>query len=464
MKLRANKLPIIVILILLLFACSMCVVNAASVTVKTATGKVNSDNGAFIRSKASTDSEVVYCADDNTKLTINKEVFVKKTSTKKADKWYYVTVKKKNGYIRSDLVDSISYSAVNGKTTDLINYRTGPGTTFKSVGTIKKGKSVSIVLKANVKGSSAVWYKIKKSNKYYYVKKTYVKLTSTATTTKKTTTPTSKVTVDVSGESLPSNIGMGSSFALKGEITASQPIEKVKFGIKNSKDAWVTYKELNTSGSHFNIADIDEYIKFGILTTGSFKYVGYVYIGGKSYTVIDHSFKVIKLKGPETILATAMQLAWPYGTPESKYCSKSETGEPDSDYKLATASLGYSGRIDDCSVFVRTVCVYSGYDKDYPGNITKQWDYLASSDKWTKVSTASDKYALEDELQPGDVVIYRKGSSSWHTCIYAGKIDGTGCIAEASRTLYYYGFIRKGITKITKTTDKELFAVYRAAS
>ncbi len=462
MKLRVKRLPIILTLLLLLFACGVCSVIAASVTVKTATGKVDSNNGAFIRAKASTDAEVIFCADDNTKLTIHKEVFVSKTSTKKVDKWYYVTVKKKTGYIRSDLVDNITYSAVKGKTTDLINYRTGPGTTFKSVGTIKKGKSVSIVLKANVKGSSAVWYKIKKSNKYYYVKKTYVKLTSTSTTNTKPTT--SKVTIDVSGESLPSNLGKGSSFALKGEVTASKAIEKVRFGVANSKGTWVTYKDLKVGGSTFNIADIDEYIKFGILTTGTYKYIGIVYISSKEYKIIDHSFKVVNLKGPELILDTALKLAWPYGTPESKYCSKSETGEPDSDYKLATSSLGYSGRIDDCSVFVRTVAVYSGYDKNYPGNITKQWDYLASSDKWTKVSTANENYALESELQPGDVVIYRKGASSWHTCIYAGKIDGAGCIAEASRTLYYYGFIRKGVTKITKTTDKELFAVYRAAS
>ena len=88
-------------------------------TVNSGTGLVNSSSGAFLRSKASTSSDLKLKnpLKDNTKLTIKSVVFTKKSSTKAKYKWYKVSVNGTSGYIRSDLVDTIKYKDVQGKIT-----------------------------------------------------------------------------------------------------------------------------------------------------------------------------------------------------------------------------------------------------------------------------------------------------------------------------------------------------------
>ena len=55
------------------------------------------------------------------------------------------------------------------RTTKDLNYRTGPGTKYTKVGVLKKGTLISVV------GTKGKWFKIKKSNKYYYCSGTYTK-------------------------------------------------------------------------------------------------------------------------------------------------------------------------------------------------------------------------------------------------------------------------------------------------
>ncbi|MDO5303753.1 MAG: SH3 domain-containing protein [Clostridia bacterium] len=62
-----------------------------------------------------------------------------------------------------------------GKTTDDVNYRTGPGTNFPKAGTLAKGKSVDIYDKAK-DSSGRIWYKVKINKSYYYIISTYVSL------------------------------------------------------------------------------------------------------------------------------------------------------------------------------------------------------------------------------------------------------------------------------------------------
>ena len=56
-----------------------------------------------------------------------------------------VVVKGKTGYIRSDLVDSIAYANISGKTTAKVNYRTGPSSSPRTQpsSTISSSPSVS---------------------------------------------------------------------------------------------------------------------------------------------------------------------------------------------------------------------------------------------------------------------------------------------------------------------------------
>ena len=119
-------------------------------TVNSGTGLVNSSDGAYLRSKASTSSATVLKnpIKNNTKLTIKSVVFTKKSSTKAKYKWYKVSVNGTSGYIRSDLVDTVKYIDVQGKTTKKIKYYAGAGTKMDSKGTLAKGKVITIYLKA----------------------------------------------------------------------------------------------------------------------------------------------------------------------------------------------------------------------------------------------------------------------------------------------------------------------------
>ncbi len=154
---------------------------AFAASVPDATGQINSSDGAVLRKSSSTSSARVTVLNDNTRVTIHKEVFKSKTSTASKNKWYYVTANGRKGYVRSDLVDNIQYGSVDGKITAKVNYRKGPGTKMKKAGTYKKGAKVTVVLAANpvksTKGSSYTWYKVKAGSKYYYVCSSKVKLT-----------------------------------------------------------------------------------------------------------------------------------------------------------------------------------------------------------------------------------------------------------------------------------------------
>ena len=148
--------------------------SAASVT---ASGKI-SESGVNMRKSASTDSKIVTSLKKNTKLTIQSEVFTSKSSTAAKDRWYYVTAGNKTGYVRADLVKDISYSSTDAVTTDALNYRNGPATSFKKLGTAKEGASVTLMLSAKRSGSSETWYKANVNGKTAYISGSYIKLGS----------------------------------------------------------------------------------------------------------------------------------------------------------------------------------------------------------------------------------------------------------------------------------------------
>ena len=125
-------------------------VSAASAQVS---GKVNAPGGACLRAHTTTSSKQLMLVSDNTGVTILREVFASK-STKASRRWYYVSVNGKKGYIRSDLVDSISYANIPATATARANYRTGPTAGMKRKGSVSKGQSLTILFEAKMKGNS----------------------------------------------------------------------------------------------------------------------------------------------------------------------------------------------------------------------------------------------------------------------------------------------------------------------
>ncbi|MBQ9272618.1 MAG: SH3 domain-containing protein [Mogibacterium sp.] len=145
--------------------------SAASVT---ASGTINTS--VTLRKSASSSSKKVTKLKKNASVTIQYEVFKSKKSTSSSDRWYRVTAGKKSGYVKFNRVKNIKYSNTQGYTTDSLNYRKGPATSFKKAGTLNSGAAVTILMTAKRSGSNQIWYKVSAGGKTGYVSGKYVRI------------------------------------------------------------------------------------------------------------------------------------------------------------------------------------------------------------------------------------------------------------------------------------------------
>ena len=145
---------------------------AASVT---ASGSIT-DNEVNLRKAASSDSESVGLLNSGAKLTIHMEVFTGSTSDAAEKRWYKVTAGNKSGYVRADFVNISKYSSKSAVSTDVLNYRKGPATTFQVLGTMGVDAQMRVLLPAKRSGSKERWYRVKVNGKTGYVISDYVKL------------------------------------------------------------------------------------------------------------------------------------------------------------------------------------------------------------------------------------------------------------------------------------------------
>ncbi|MCQ2507554.1 MAG: SH3 domain-containing protein [Dorea sp.] len=130
--------------------------------------------------------------------------------------------------------------------TDKVNVRSGPGTNYEKIDTLKKSQMVK------VHGIKNSFYKVKKSgkwnNKVAYIHKDYLKkVTSTTTTTPSTpSTPSTNekypVTGTLTGDNVNVRTGPGTTYAIKGIVNKGQKVV-------------VTGKE----GSYYAVTIIEKY-------------------------------------------------------------------------------------------------------------------------------------------------------------------------------------------------------------
>ncbi|MFR2270382.1 MAG: SH3 domain-containing protein, partial [Clostridium sp.] len=103
---------------------------------------------------------------------------------KESNGWYKIKYNNTYGYVSGTYVKLDSQTPdptpdpkpedeviAKGTTTGNLNVRKGAGTSYASIGVLKKGTKVEIVKK-----ESNGWYKIKYNNSYGYVSGKYVKL------------------------------------------------------------------------------------------------------------------------------------------------------------------------------------------------------------------------------------------------------------------------------------------------
>ena len=433
-----------------------------------------------VRASASVKGKQVGSFGGNAKVTIIREKFTTKKSTKKTKIWYYVTDGKTTGYVRSDMVGNISYSKTPVKVKVKTKARKGAGDKMKKKGTYKKGKSLTVVMEAKAKNGST-WYKVKKGSGYAYIKAKHARVTG-KTTSPATNTAAAKASPAAAAPSLPaadpsaplsittSNVRLPEDrvtnlpFSIMGTVSSNHIIQKAEVGITDSSDKWVRKATADVNSTVFNIASVDAQIKFGTLTPGTYTYKVRVKVDGKWSTQASKKFKVRKAVVPAQLTQTALSLAWPRGTSSSVYSYSGgsptpnfvnalNTVYPDRSNWSAAPKAGAS-----CDVFVGTTVRTSGYDPYYPRGWDDQYSYLQASDKWVRIAYSGSL----STLQSGDIILYKRSSGGCHTCIYV-EIDGTPYLAEAQISRNY-GYLNSSTSKIQKFSDKKLLVVYRATN
>ena len=146
----------------------------SSAAAITASGTV-SDDGVNLINSVSTSASSVAVLKKGAKLTIYKEIFTEKSLAATA-RWYYVTSGKVSGYIRSDFVNSVTFSSTAAVATDALNYRSGPATNFKKIGTMAMGTLMYLQLPASFAGKNENWYRTLIGGRIVYVCGDYIKL------------------------------------------------------------------------------------------------------------------------------------------------------------------------------------------------------------------------------------------------------------------------------------------------
>lgn len=216
------------LLITLLISASLIIVATGSslaASLPASSALVNSSNGAYIRSSCSTSAKKVTSASNNASLTVLKEVVASSSSTASKKRWYQVQVNGKTGYIRSDLVDNNRYPNWTGKTTTSVNYRTGPSTSFKKKGTLKKGTTVKVLIKSNRRGKSEIWYKVQIGNKKYYISSKYVALQAPASSAPAQTQQTQPNQQVTSPQTAPQPVGPSNQKSALANAILSKPTD-----------------------------------------------------------------------------------------------------------------------------------------------------------------------------------------------------------------------------------------------
>ena len=257
----------------------------------------------------------------------------------------------------------------------------------------------------------------------------------------------------------------GDTFEFKGEIKSNATIRKVVIGIANAEtDKWIKGMKYVDSGlktREFDISVINEKISIDKLEEGEYLYKVIVKLkNGSEKTLLNQEFEILRPPSGELIAEKAIECAWPYGTPRSKY--KYNGGSRTSAYTAALSQAygsrsGWSKQTSagaSCDVFVGTAIRASGYDTSFPRGLDDVEAYCRKHpEKWENTGITS-----ESQMLPGDVVFQRFKSGGGHISIYLGN----GKVANAHYVSKTFGVIEKFSSKVKSPSNVRKHIVYRA--
>lgn len=211
--------------------------NSGSTLPVIKTGTVTSTTPLNVRSGASTSYSKLGTLPKGTKVDIVSE----------QNGWYKIKYGNGYGYVSGSYIKINSSTTTTPSTptilfngevnTNNLNVRTGPSTSFTSLGKLNKGTKVDVYSEENG------WYKIKYGNGYGYVSKSYVNKVTTGTPTTPSTPPTNNTVtvlntgVVINTDSLNVRSGYGTSYSKLGSLSRNAKVEIVE-----SKDGWYKIK------------------------------------------------------------------------------------------------------------------------------------------------------------------------------------------------------------------------------
>lgn len=144
----------------------------------------------------------------------------------------------------------------------------------------------------------------------------------------------------------------------------------------------------------------------------------------------------VKATKADKLIAKAKELAWAYGTPESKY--KYKTGSPKAVCKKAMKKYGWAdskAELSDCGNFVSTIVRESGIDKSFKALHGLKTAFPKKEKAFNIVHTGAIPSGF---LKAGDIIRYKKKNGHQHAMMYFGG----GKVCEASHHTFF-GVIRK---------------------
>lgn len=144
---------------------------AYTVSAMSGTAKVTGASSLRVRSGPSTSYSTLGNLSSGAKVTI---------TGKASTGWYQITYNGKKAFCSSEYLTldkkndyTVKAMSRKGNTTSVLNVRSGPSTSYGSLGTLKQGQAITITGQASTK-----WYQISYNGKKAFVSNDYVKLAS----------------------------------------------------------------------------------------------------------------------------------------------------------------------------------------------------------------------------------------------------------------------------------------------
>lgn len=155
--------------------------------------------------------------------------------------WTKITVNGVTGYVSSKYLTSSSNSSTTESTSNKIvyvtasslNVRSGAGTSYSVIGSLKRDKAVTVV------STFGNWYKIKYGSSYGYISISYTSPTLYTSSTAQTTNSSQNKTMYCTASALNVRSGAGTSYSVIGSLTkgtsatvisSSNGWSKIKYG------------------------------------------------------------------------------------------------------------------------------------------------------------------------------------------------------------------------------------------